>query len=422
MEPRPTPRCRRQIWLEPFPDLDMVFFVPTAANTRFRILLASLTAAPVLAVLMASPVFAQELELKQLPASPAAGPCELVADQLGAIEPGPSDAVTEADRMAEEASQAAILGDQVLARALLREAVTLNPASANLRYRLGRILEDGGDQAAALQEYCAYLSLAPEGNDAAEVEGRLSQMPEMVEHQNRAEARGAFTLGLEAFDRSDYEGAALQFSRALILLPDWEIAHFNRGLSYLAAGRSGAGTADLEWYLELNPDASDRLAVEARIQSAQGPAAPTYAAGTALVSGLVVPGMGHFYSGRPMMGAVVLAAAGGSAATGLLYKDIEVLCLSPTVDGQCPPGREAERTETRPYLVPGLAAAGVITVLGALHAFRGARSSQGPSFALTSGGGIEVPLSVSGVTSHLRIDPVHGPRPGVLRASAGIRF
>jgi hypothetical protein len=91
--------------------------------------------------------------------------------------------------------------------------------------------------------------------------------------------------------------------------------------------------------------------------------------GTAFVVGMLVPGLGHFYSGRNATGAVVLGAAVASASTALLYRRVEIECLSLPEDGRCPEGQERGRTETRPLLVPGLVAAAAVTIGGALHAY-----------------------------------------------------
>jgi tetratricopeptide (TPR) repeat protein len=98
-----------------------------------------------------------------------------------------------------------------------------------------------------------------------------------------------------------------------------------------------------------------------------------YSPGTALALGLVLPGGGEFYTGSSIRGLVVLLAAGGAAAAALTYKSVSVQCLSVPVDGFCPPEDVVSTKEEQPYLVPGLAAAGIISVVGALDAWAGAR-------------------------------------------------
>jgi tetratricopeptide (TPR) repeat protein len=98
-----------------------------------------------------------------------------------------------------------------------------------------------------------------------------------------------------------------------------------------------------------------------------------YSPGSALALGLLLPGGGEFYTGSTLRGFVVLLAAGGAAAAAVSYKNISVQCLSVPVDGFCPPEDVVSETEETPYLVPGLAAAAAITLVGALDAWAGAR-------------------------------------------------
>jgi tetratricopeptide (TPR) repeat protein len=319
---------------------------------------------------------AQQLPPRMELPPPPPGPCE-PAD--GAVRQDPAEpdeaARAQARSLLSEANQAAILGDDERARGLLLRAADLDPSSGEIAYRLGRILEDAGEADAALAEYCRYLELSPDGVDVPDVEGRVSVLGGSRTGAIPAPARIAFQLGIEALDRGDHSGAALHFSRALVELPDWPEAHYNRGFAYLRDGREAAGRADLERYLELRPDAPAADAIATRVRTtAPG---PVYNPRAALVSGLIFPGMGHFYAGFPRNGAIVLAGAGGAAALGLLYTRVDVTCRVPPEGGVCPPGEVAERNEERPFLVPGLAAAGIFTVVGAIHAYRsvGARAS-----------------------------------------------
>jgi hypothetical protein len=228
--------------------------------------------------------------------------------------------------------------------------------------------------------------------------------------------------GIDAFDRGSYDEAVRHFSGALVELPDWDQAHFNRAVAYLRSGRQDAGVADLEWYLEISPEAVDRLAVEAQLAALEPPAEAVYSPRTALVTGLVLPGMGHFYTGRPAYGILLLGTAGASAGFGLLYKKIEIGCSIQPVGGECPLEFQLERKETRPFLVPGLATAGAITLFGAINAYRGAR--LGP-VQMSRNGGIQgtIPqLTMGRSVPVFRVEPKLGREGGALRAELEVRF
>jgi len=365
-------------------------------------------------------ITAQDLPLRRaLPPAPT-DPCLVAVAELSGLAQAPSDQAVEADRRVAEANQAAILGDPQRALALLVEAVALDPSSPLLRYRLGRAMEEVGEEAGAVAEYCRYLALAPDGAEASEVRARLDGTSPFTRRAAALEAHAAFEDGIAAYDRGEFDTSALHFSRALVLEADWAAAHYNRGVAYVRAGRIGAGTADLGWYLELSPNAEDRATVEARLATLQQ--APTYSPSTALLSGILIPGMGHFYSGRPGTGALVLAVAGGSAAAGLLVREVEISCLSVPVNGECPPDQVAGREESRPYLVPGLAVAAAVTVAGAIHAFRGARRSGPPGFAVTPSGDLILAMGWVAGGSRLRIGVAGRSTGGGIRTGIELPF
>jgi tetratricopeptide (TPR) repeat protein len=329
----------------------------------------------------------------------------------------------EAERLLAEANRAALLGERETTRTLLREAAALNPASAAVVYRLGRILEDTGEDAEAVDAFCRYLALDPGGADAGDASDRVDRLFSGEEDSLPAGARSAFAEGVAAVDGGDLEAAARHFSRALVEHPRWDLAHYNRGVVYLRMGRAGAGVADLEWYLESNPGAPDGDRVRDELVALAPAVERRYSPSTALATGLLVPGMGHFYSGRPGTGFLILATATASAAVGVLHTDVEVRCRSIPVDGECPPGDVLERREDRPFLVPGLAAAAVTTVAGAIHAFRGVRSTE---TALAGTGNVGQwrgsAMGESGVTPFLSVTPLSPAEGGGARAAFGIRF
>lgn len=340
---------------------------------------------------------AQGLPVKRaIPPPPAHTPCPDVGTPN---DTPPETDREEADRLVAQASQAAILGEHERARELMEEAAELDPTSEAVAFQLARSLEQLERPDEAADQFCRYLELAPDGPDRADAQARLNELRPAPEDPVPASARAAFQAGVEFYDDGDYSEAIREFSRALVELPGWAPAHFNRGLAYLATDRQRAGLSDLEEYLALDPSAPDRRRVQVEVEQLAA-VVPQYSPSTTLISGLVVPGMGHFYTGRPGLGALVLATAGGSAAVGIFYTDVEIDCLSIPENGRCPPSQVADERTTRPLLVPGLAAAGVVTVLGALHAARGVRSggSGGGASSQAAGGARADPDAGSPVT------------------------
>jgi thioredoxin-like negative regulator of GroEL len=327
----------------------------------------------------------------------------------------------EAQSRLSEAGEAAIQGEDDRARSLLQEASLLDPTSPEVAYRLGRILETTGEVNRATLEYCTYLALEPQGPDAPEVRNRLqalvprdSAVPSL--------ALEAYREGLQALQAGSFGDAAQHFSRALAESPGWADAHYNRALAYLGEERTVAAASDLERYLEFNPEASDRTLVEARLR-ALAPRAPVTgpSPSVAFATGLLLPGMGHVYTGRPGRGILILAATVFAAGAGALYEEVDVRCRVPPVGGTCPSDQVAGEVRRRPYLVPGLAAAGAIGVAGAIHAWTTARSDRAVS--RTSSGGVELRLPVrsdGSVLLGLGMEP--GPVPSQGEASWAMRL
>lgn len=354
----------------------------------------SLVGLGVLLLLLAPGLAGQDLPLhRELPSPADPDPCATAGN--GAAEADESERA-EASRLSAEAGRALILGDAERARELLERAAALDPGSPEIQFRLGRALEQSGDEGGALEAFCRYEVLAPEGPDGAEAVAAIERLAPEPEDPLPERARAAFEEGLAAFDASRWDAAARAFSRALGEHPELAVARYNRGVAYLRAGRDDDAFADLERYLELAPEARDAERVRDRLRSLSSRSS-TPDPGTAFAAGLVVPGLGHFYSGRGGMGALYLVGAGASAAAGLLYTEVDVQCLTVPGPEGCPPGEVLERTETRPFLRPGLVTAAGITVVGAIHAFLDARSSR--IRATPSGLQLAVPRAPDAVVS-----------------------
>jgi hypothetical protein len=180
-----------------------------------------------------------------------------------------------------------------------------------------------------------------------------------------------------------FDPAVASFTVAIDAAPDWSPPIFNRAVVLERLGRIPESLADYRRYLELTPNEIDPVvaSVTERIGMLEGLVAlPTPSPGAALALG-IVPGMGHYYTGRPLGGTVVLAIAGAALAAGALYKEVTVYCLTPT-NGSCPPGQDTGETSERPYLTAALVTAGAVGLAGAIEAFVRARGRRAEVEAL----------------------------------------
>jgi tetratricopeptide (TPR) repeat protein len=322
-----------------------------------------------------SPASAQDLSLKRhVPGSDTiACPPISVPRRSGAEEQA------EANRLASDADQALILGDTERAREFLARAVELDPSSAELAYRYGRILEDLREIDPAIHQFCRALALGSREQGLGDTRPRLEALARARDPAVPAEASRAFLNGLLQADLRQLPAALQAFDLAVRAAPDWADAVFNRGVVRSRMGDAEGAVRDLQQYLALRPEAEDGILVSRRIGQLQV-TAPLQSPATTLTLGLLLPGMGQFYNGRAMGGMTVLALAGGAAAAGLLVEKITVRCVgSVPTGGQCPPERIVSETSEKPYVVYGLVAAGAVTFLGALEAYYRSRGSGGPS-------------------------------------------
>lgn len=327
------------------------------------------TVLTVLPGLFATGAAAQQLELKrELPAIAWSG-CPVVMTAAAV----PSDSArAEAEQLVVAATEASILGDNATALELLGRASALDAASAPIAYRHARTLEELERTDAAIEEYCRYLAL--EGaSDSTEARQRLETLTQSDGFAVPQSAATAYQDGLDSYDRGSLAGADSAFGVAADAMPSWSAPVYNRAVVRLELGEREAAIEDLRRYLEMSPGASDFALVLDQLSALQVAAVPRSTAGV-LAAGVLVPGLGHFISGRPIVGALVMGAAGGAIAAGMMIERAEVLCLSPPVDGRCPSGQVLREDVERPFLVPGAIAAAVIGVGGAIHAWTGARN------------------------------------------------
>jgi len=278
----------------------------------------------------------------------------------------------QAQDLAQRGQQSAILGDRRAARDQLRQAVALDPTNADLAYQLARAEESTGGDTAAAKAYCRFIALAPDAPEASESRTHLAQLMLGTRHADSLRAVRAFDGALAAFARAQLDSANVAFTTALTLAPDWAAAYYDRGIVRRELGRRADAANDFQQYLRLEPDAPNHAEVSASIADLQrDPLSPT----RALTLGLVVPGAGQFYAGRPVRGVLTLLGTGVALACGMSQRES---MRAEQQTAQDPFGNPYtytvnRRVTERPCRTPGFTAAGVIAFVSAIDAFRFAR-------------------------------------------------
>jgi tetratricopeptide (TPR) repeat protein len=369
-----------------------------------------MTRAVIVAVLLAlsPPVLpAQELRLKREPPKIAWPGCPSANKPAAVAEPEREDA----ERLATAATQASILGDNTTALDLLTHAAASDPASERIAYRLARTLEVLERRTDAVAEYCRYLTLAPAADDAPEARERIAALTGPGGFAVPAAAAGAFVTAIAHYDAGRLADAEAALSTALEAAPDWGDALYDRGVIRLGIGQEDGAADDLRRYLELNPGSRDFAAVIRALRSV--PAATTpYSPSVAFASGLLLPGLGHFTTGRTTSGLLVLGTAAAAVTAGVLIQRVQVECLSPPVDGTCPREQVLGETTERPYMVPALSAAAVVSLLGAIDAFLGAKQRNEHAAELFRVGGSDGAAAFAAPSAEIRGD---GARVSLIR-------
>ncbi len=228
---------------------------------------------------------------------------------------------TEAQRRAARAlvqrgQQAAILGDRAAEREQLRQAAILDPADSDLAYQLARAHEGAGASADAAAEYCRFLALAPNAPEADEARERIAIL--------------------------------------------------------------AADVGERPTVAATEPRGQPAVAAPAPRTAAPAPVITRLSPGRALSLGLVVPGAGQFYAGRPIRGMLSLGGAGIALGYALSQErgttSVQETALDPF--GNSYTYTTTRETRSRPHLAPGLAAAGAIAVASAIDAFNYSRRTN----------------------------------------------
>jgi len=271
--------------------------------------------------------------------------------------------------LAQRGQEAAILGDAAGALAQFRQAASLDPTDPDLAYQLARAYETAGAGADAAREYCRFLALAPNAPEASEARERARTLAPPRPDPSFVEATRAFNLGVTAYERGQLVQAETHFTSAIARHSTWAEAYYDRAVVRVATGDRFGAVDDFNHYLQLRPEAPDRLDVVARIGTLRQ---PVLSPGQALSLGLVIPGGGQFYARRPVRGVLSLVGVTGAIAAAF-YQKTNVVTVDTTFTGPFGttyPGTVKHSEKQRPYLVPGALAATGILFLSAFDAFK----------------------------------------------------
>lgn len=323
----------------------------------------------------------QELELIRV--YPGSGPYECVAPALPA--PPSPDERARAGQLASDANQAMVLGEMSQVQTLLQEAVRLDPSSADLAYRHARVLEDLDRPEPAMAEYCRALDLDVEALGVVDARERLTGLSDALRNRIPGAAREAFSNGLLQADDSLFLDAEASFSAAIEIAPGWPEPVYNRAVVNERAGLTPQALRDFRNYLELvAQDENQTIRVSERIGELEGMASvATPNPAGALALGLV-PGMGHFYTSRPLAGAVALSTAGLALAAGISVKQVTTVCLTDVAPGTpCPASDIVDELSRRPLLWIGVGLAAAVTAASAIDAYLGAKGRREAFTAIT---------------------------------------
>jgi len=330
----------------------------------------------------ASPLAGQDL----LPLQrdyPGSGPYECPAT-TPVSAPSPEDG-TRANQLASEANEAMVLGDLERVQILLEQSVALNGSSADLAYRHARVLEQLGDVESALVEFCRAIDLNVAAIGVFDAQDRIDTLADAIRRRIPEAAHQAFRRGLVQADDSLYVEAIEAFTAARDAAPEWTPPLYNRAVIYERLGMIQQALEDFRAYLDADPVARDALVVRIseRIGVLEGAASVVPPSPTGALAFGLIPGMGHFYTGRPVGGAVTLASSTLAIVAGMLVRDITTLCLEPVDAGaMCPQELIVDEITERPYMWHGIGVAAAITVAGAVDALIKAKRRRAEAEAI----------------------------------------
>jgi tetratricopeptide (TPR) repeat protein len=314
----------------------------------------------------------QSLPVKRTLSAASTLPCPVAAP---GVAPSRNDS-PDVRRLMALGHEAAIVGDHRQARDVFVDAARLSPGDERIAYQLGRAYEELGERANAVREYCRFLALAPQGSDAPDVRTRVTALaaPPGGTPANDA-ATNAFRSGVGHLEQRRWREASDAFGKVIQSLPRASEAYYDRGLALAALDQRDAAVRDFEQYLALRPGAEDQAQVRAQIDALRR---PTWSTSTALLTGLLVPGLGQVYTSRPWIGLGVAAVAGTSLFFALQTKEEQQIRDYSVTDPFPITNIDTVTVSKQPYYAAGLAVFTTLTIGAAFEAARYARRSREP--------------------------------------------
>jgi TM2 domain-containing membrane protein YozV len=193
----------------------------------------------------------------------------------------------------------------------------------------------------------------------------------------RLAARALVQRAQQAAILGDRASAREQWRQAAALDPTDSDLAYQLARAHDGAGASAAAATEYCRFLALAPnapeapEARERVAILAPRSRAVIPEPSLPSPTRALALGLVVPGAGQFYTGRPLRGAIALGAAGVAIGVGARTRTNVVLEQQTAFDpfGNPYTFTTTRTSSSRPWLAPALATAGAIAVASAIEAF-----------------------------------------------------
>ena len=158
--------------------------------------------------------------------------------------------------------------DKALAQ--YEEAARINPKYALAFHNRGLVLMKKGEFGRAIAENTIAIELEPD--NAMFWEGRcLSRMIGAIELDDaiadctrslrvRRDASAFRTRGFVYLKMGEIEKSIADFDTALLMIPQWDEAHYGRGLAKLLRGDSAGGQADIAAAKAITPDIEKELA------------------------------------------------------------------------------------------------------------------------------------------------------------------
>ncbi|HEX6964195.1 MAG TPA: tetratricopeptide repeat protein [Gemmatimonadaceae bacterium] len=288
---------------------------------------------------------------------------------------------------------------------------------------LGYTFARSGEYATAQRRFEQALRIAPNDPDAAtglayaelwqfdprQAARRGDVLDVLHPAAYPVEATTRMRAGIEQLRQRNLPAAQYAFTAAIAAAPGWADAYYNRAMVYEAEGRPDRALPDLQKYLQLRPDASDRAAITQHVGALH-----VGDPGTVLTHGLMAPGLGQFSTGRPAIGAAIVAGVVGSALWALSTKTTTE--TRHFTDPFGIPYTDQVPVQHRPHLAIGAALAGTVWVLGAVEAYLHTIGAQNGGPSLPASAGRSAQLNVHGA----RLVPVMSFGPQGAAFGAGL--